>query len=427
MSRIYELPGYPRSMTTLLPRNSSAFATEALGAFPAIVIQGARQVGKSTFATQLLSGRNARFVTLDDATTRTVALGSPDALIEQAEDSTLVIDELQRAPELLLTIKAAIDRDRRSGRFVLTGSSNLLRLSRTPDSLAGRAVTVGLRGFSQGEWASRTDDVVARLIAGVELATFETAVNRADYIARIARGGYPEAGRLSGRLRASWFDSYVERLLERDVTDIAPRVDAGRIASVLRLLAANQAGELVKARVARDADVPETSISAYLDLLETMYITERLRPWTPNLTSREAGRAKVVVTDPGLALRVGRVSDQQLAALGSPHLGAAAEGFVVSELLKQRTWSEQEYDLFHFRDRDGIEVDVVVELRDGSVLAFEVKAGSTLKPEHFQGLRFLRDRLGDRFVGGYVLNTASHGVSFGDRLGALPIAALWEL
>lgn len=414
-------------MTALVPRHLDAFAREALKAFPAVVIQGARQVGKSTFATQILQERPARFLTLDDETTRAAAAESPDALIEQADDATLVIDELQRAPELLLTIKASIDRDRRPGRFVLTGSSNLLRLSRTPDSLAGRAVTVGLRGFSQGEWGGRIDDVVARIMDGFDVSSVETATTRTEYIERIARGGYPDAGKLAGRMRAAWFDSYVDRLLERDVTDIAPRVDPGRIAAVLRLLAANQAGELVKARVARDADVPETSISAYLDLLETMYIVDRLRPWTPNLTSREAGKPKVIVKDSGLALRVGRVTEQQLSIVGSPHLGAAVEGFVVSELLKQRSWSREEYDLFQFRDRAGVEVDIVIELHDGSVIAFEVKAGSTAKTEHFRGLRLLRDRLEERFLGGYVLNTATRGVSFGDRLGTMPIAALWEL
>ncbi|MFT4259652.1 ATP-binding protein [Microbacterium sp.] len=413
-------------MAALLPRHSASFAQEALRTFPAIVIQGARQVGKSTFAEQIVAA-GARLITLDDATTRAVASESPEALIEQASDATLVIDELQRAPELLLAIKASIDRDRRPGRFVLTGSSNLLRLSRTPDSLAGRAITVGLRGFSQGEWASTPEDFVAKLVDGVDAGRVESGVDRAGYIERIARGGYPEAGRLTGRMRASWFDSYVERLLERDVADIAPRVDPGRIAVVLRLLAASQAGELVKARVARDADVPETSVSAYIDLLETMYLVERLRPWTPNLTSREAGKPKMIVNDPGLALRVGRISEQQLSALGSPHLGAAVEGFVVSELFKQRGWSREEYDLFHFRDRTGIEVDIIVELRDGSVIALEVKSGSTLKQEHFRGLKFLRDKLGDRFLGGYVLNTASTGTRFGDRLAALPISALWEL
>lgn len=413
-------------MSPLLERHAHAFASDALRAFPALVIQGARQVGKSTFAHQLLTDPKTRFVTLDDAATRFAANEAPDDFIAQSTAGTLVIDELQRAPELLLAIKASIDRDRRPGRFVLTGSSNLLRLSRTPDSLAGRAVTIPLRGFSQGEWDERPDDIVSRIRRGIDPYDVSSAETRDGYIQRIARGGYPEAGRLSGRLRGSWFDSYIERLMERDVADLAPRIDARRIETVLRLLSANQSGELVKARLARDAEVPETSVTSYLDHLETLYLIDRLRPWTPNLTSREAGKPKLFVTDPGLALRIGRVAEEQLRAVGGVHLGSAMEGFVVTELLKQRTWSDTEYDLYHYRDRAGVEVDVIAELRDGSVLAFEIKAGSTAKPEHFRGLRFLRDRLGDRFLGGFVLNTASRGAVFGDRLGALPIAALWE-
>ena len=263
-------------------------------------------------------------------------------------------------------------------------------------------------------------------LRGIDPHDVESSETRDGYLQRIARGGYPEAGRLTGRLRGSWFDSYVERLMERDVADVAPRIDASRIATILRLLAANQSGELVKARLARDAGVPETSVTSYLDHLETLYLIDRLRPWTPNLTSRESGKSKLFVTDPGLALRIGRVTEEQLRVVGGVHLGSAMEGFVVTELLKQRTWSDAEYDLSHFRDRTGIEVDLIAELRDGSVIAFEIKAGSTTKAEHFRGLRFLRDRLGDRVLGGFVLNTASRGAVFGDRLAALPVAALWE-
>lgn len=414
-------------MEKLLARHIESFARDALQTFPALVIQGARQVGKSTFAMQLASDRPSRTLTLDDDDVRSAALAEPRAFVEQAGHDTMVIDEIQRAPELLLAIKASIDRDRRPGRFILTGSSNLLSLSRTPDSLAGRAVTVELKPLSVGEQLQQADDIIFRLKAGADAADFRSVDTRAGCIRLIAHGGYPEVGELHGRMRNAWFDSYVSRLLERDVRDIAPRVDRGRVATVLRLLAANQSGELVKARIARDADVPETSVTAYLDLLRTMYLVSTLPAWTPNLTSREAGRRKAIVGDSGLALRLGRISESQLEPLGNPHLGAALEGFVVAELMKQRSWSEQEYELFHFRDRDGIEVDIVAEFADGSVMAFEVKAMSTPRSDHFKGLRVLRDRLGDRFVGGYVLNTADSGVAMGDRLWALPVSALWEL
>src|SRR5690606_32110559 len=154
--------------------------------------------------------------------------------------------------------------------------------------------------------------------------------------------------------------------------------------------------------------------------------SETLRPWTPSLTSREVGRSKGFIVDSGLALRLARLGAEQLVPLTSAHIYQYVEGFVVGELMRQRSWSETEYELFHYRERSGIEVAVVLEFSDGAVIGIGLEAGSTVKPEHFAGLRVLRDKLGDRFLGGYVLNTAGQGMSFGERLAALPIAALWE-
>ncbi|MGA4506351.1 ATP-binding protein [Propionibacteriaceae bacterium G1746] len=414
-------------MTTLLRRALDTTAREALATFPAVVIQGARQVGKSTFAQMLVDGQPSRLITLDDPSAHSAARADPTGFVEQFQSGTLVIDELQRCPELVLPIKASIDRDRRPARFLLTGSSNLLRLPRTPDSLAGRAVTVVLNPLSRGELGESRDGLVSFLRAQPDVGDFPCTFTRSDYVAAIAQGGYPEVRGLNQRMRNLWFDSYLERLMDRDLADIAPRVDPGRISTVLRLLAAGQAGELVKSRIARDASIPETTVTGYLDLLETMYLTTRLPSWTPNLTSREVARPKAFVVDSGLSLRLSRVTEQQLLAVASPHMGAAMEGFVVGELFKQRGWSATEYDLFHYRDRAGLEVDVIVEFYDGSVMGFEVKSGATFKSEHFAGLRVLRDKLGPRFVGGYVLGTSTTAASFGDRLWGLPAAALWQL
>lgn len=414
-------------MDELIPRHALALTRDLLDAFTTVVVQGARQVGKSTFAELMVADRDHVRVTFDDEQSLTAALDDPRAFVEQVPNGTLVIDEVQRSPEIILPIKASIDRDRRPGRFVLTGSSDLLRLTRTPDSLAGRAVTVNLRGLSQGEIRRTPDDFLGRIRSSADITRFATQLSRADYAEIIAAGGYPEAHRLAPRLRAIWFDSYVERLLERDLSDIAPRIDPARVGSVLRLVAANQSGELVKARIARDAHIPESSVTSYLDLLETLYLVDVLRPWTANLTSRESSKPKTHITDPGLALRLARVTSSQLTSLTSPHIGAALEGLVVTELLKQRGWSTQEFELYHFRDRDGLEVDVVAEFVDGAVIGIEVKAASTAKTEHFKGLKALRDRLGDRFLGGYVMNTSQRGAFFGDRLWTVPAAALWEL
>lgn len=411
----------------LVPRHVEASAREMLATFPATVVQGARQVGKSTLAQQLAVGRDARLLTLDDEQTRTAAIEDPAGFVDQYPEGTLVVDEIQRHPELTLAIKASIDRNRRPGRFLLTGSSDLLRSRSTTDSLAGRAATIPLRPLSQGEIAGTTDDFAGRFRAGIRYPDFTSDTTRDDYAGAIVAGGYPAARGLAQRMRSIWFDSYADRLVRRDARELVNFTDPSRLMSLLRLIAANQAGELVKARYARDAGIPATSITSYLDTIEALFLVDVLRPWTPNLTSREAGKPKMSVADSGLAARLSRVTEQRLTPVDGTalHMGALMEGFVVGELLKQQSWSAEEYELFHYRSRDGLEVDVIMEFADGRVLGIEVKSGTTFRAEHFKGLRSLRDRLGDRFEGGIVLNTGATGYRFADRLNGLPVSSLW--
>lgn len=414
-------------MDALFPRGTTSIGRELLTAFPAVAVQGARQVGKSTLARQLVEGRTAVVVTLDDRRTRDAALADEVAFVEQSPDGVLVIDEVQREPELLLAIKASIDRDRRPGRFLLTGSADLLAVKGRTDSLAGRAATLRLRGLSQGELAGSPEDFVTAVRGGAHSRPFVTEWARADYVAALAQGGYPEVRGLAPRLRHVWLDSYLDRVLERDATLLPSGAQPRRLRSVLSLLAANQSGELVKARIADDADIPRNSITAYLDVLRSVYLVDELPPWTANLTRREIGRPKSFVGDSALALRLNRQTEQQLLPLTSDAIGGLFEAFVASELLKQRAWSEQDYQVFHFRDRNGVEVDLVLELDDGRVLALEVKASSTYRADQFAGLRFLKDKLGDRFVAGIVLGMSDTGYQYADRLYGLPASALWQL
>lgn len=349
--------------------------------------------------------------------------------MNQNADGLMVIDEIQRHPALTLAIKASIDRDRRPGRFLLTGSSDLLRSPRAGDSLAGRAVTVSLRALSQGESRGRRDDFVHAVRGAVDYPSVTSDVTREEYVRLVVGGGYPGVRERGARLRNIWFDGYLDRLVRRDARDLIDITDPNRLMSVLRLIAANQSGELVKARFAQDAGIPATSITSYLDTIEALFLVDLLRPWTPNLTSRETGRMKAAISDSGLASRLSRVTEGQLRPVDgtSRHLGGLMEGFVVGELLKQRSWSREEFELFHYRTGKGIEVDIVVEYADGSVLGIEVKSGASFKSEHFRGLRYLRDKLGDRFTAGIVLNTGDAGYRFSERLFGLPVAALWDL
>lgn len=419
------------AMSGLISRNATEIAAEILSAFPALTIDGARQVGKSTFAAMLADQHDdAQIVTLDDGAARDFARIDPEGFVNQNETGLLVIDEIQRAPDLLLPIKAAIDRARRPARFILTGSADLLRLERTPDSLAGRAISLRLHGLSQGEANGRREGFVDWFLRATssEPAAFTTPTTRDDYIRILAAGSYPELRRLSARLRDQWLESYLQRIVQLDARDVRQRVEPTRMVSILRLLAANQSGELVKKRIADAADLPASTVTGYLDTLQTLFLTDNLPPWTPNLTSREIGRPKVTIPDSALAMHLTQISPADLQPLiDNNHLGPLAEGLVVAELRKQQTWSNSRYRMFHYRDRDKVEVDLIIELPDRRILGVEVKAGRTYKAEHFKGLRFLADKLGDQFAGGFVLGTADHGVQIGQRLWGLPIAALWEL
>jgi uncharacterized protein len=258
-------------------------------------------------------------------------------------------------------------------------------------------------------------------------ADFATDWQREDYAVALARGGYPELQSMPERFRRTWVDGYLDRMMQRDAAEIAGPVSSERLRSVLRLVAANQAGELVKARLASQAEIPANSITTHLDLLRTLFLTTNLPPWTPNLTRRETGRPKAFVTDPALAMRLNLLTPDQVAPLtGREHLGALLEAFVAAELFKQKGWSQEDFELFHYRDRNGLEVDLVIEFGDGRVVGVEVKAAATLRSDDFAGLKSFADRVGPRFLAGFVVGTGDAGFQHSSRLFGLPVAALWQ-
>lgn len=417
-----------RSVVPILPRHLTKYARQVVDTFPIMVIQGARQVGKSTFAAMVVEDRPSVTYTLDDPHTLAAAKTDGPGFLGQHPDDTVIIDEVQRLPDLVLALKANVDRDRRPGRFILTGSADLLRLPGTPDSLAGRAVTVELRGLSRGEIARRPEDFCNALTRLDRPTDFTTRWTRHDYIDALAAGGYPEIRDMSARLRRSWLDSYLKRITTRDSLDVHHRTEPERLASLLRLLAANQSGELVKARLASSANIPASTITTYLDIARTLLIIDELPPWTGNLTGRETGRRKAFVTDSALALRLAGVAGEKLrTTIGNDHIGGMLEAFVVSELLKQREWSDSDFTIHHYRDRNGLEVDIVLELPDGRVVGIEVKSSTSFRGDHFNGLRKFAEKLGDRFLLGIVLNTGTAGYRYTENLWGLPISALWEL
>lgn len=415
-------------MNGYIPRHAAPLAKELLDYTPGLVIEGARQVGKSTLAAEIVRGRDAVVVTLDDRATRDAAEQDPQTFVARAGNGLMVIDEVQRLPGLTLAVKASIDADRRPGRFLLTGSSSLLRVRGLADSLAGRVARLHLYGLSQGEIGGRLDDFAAALDGYGSVPVDSAGIPATEYAGLIAQGSYPEFRNLPERLRNRRFDDYVRSLVERDLPELRREVQPVRAAALLRALAGNQGGELVKARLALDTSVPTGTITGYLDLLHNVGLVASIPPWTPNLAKREVGRPKAFVTDSGLALRLCRLTAEQLLLPDyAEALGRHLEGVVATELLKQQTWSSIDYELFHFRDRNGLEVDFVLELSGGGIIAIEVKASTGYRGGQFNGLRVLRDRLGDRFIAGIVLTRAGQGYQYADRLFGLPVSALWEL
>ncbi|GAA2828100.1 ATP-binding protein [Nonomuraea rubra] len=408
-----------------LPRHAERAVVEALGDTRVVLVNGARQCGKSTLVRRLAKGRTAEWRDLDAAVTRQAALTDPDGFVAFPE--LMVIDEIQRAPELLLAIKAQVDHDTRPGRYLLTGSSRLLDLKDLPDTLPGRMETIELWPFAQGEIDGTADRFVDAIFAEGPALRHYSEITRTGYADRLVRGGFPEAvARDNVRRRGRFFDSYVGDLIARDVRQLAQIERGPDMRALVRLLAGRSGQLLVANALSTELGVPASTVSRYLVLLEEVFLIKRIPAWSRNLTSRAIATPKVGFVDSGVAANVLGTDARGLVRPGGA-FGPLLEAFVLMELARQLTWSDEPADLYHYRTKDGAEVDAVLENRQGRVVGIEVKAASTVRAEDFKGLKHLADRLGDDFVAGVVLYTGTQTLPFGDRMRAMPVGALWEV
>lgn len=396
---------------------------EALADTPIVVLAGPRQAGKSTLGSHLVSERDGEWLTFDDTATLEAARTDPVGFVS-GRTGLLGIDEAQRLPELLLAIKAEIDRDRRPGRFLLTGSTRLLGAPNLADSLAGRMEALALWPFTQSELdrGATGPALIDRAFADELSQLHPLPSSRADVMERATAGGFLPALERSGRRRDSWYDSYVEGVIDREVRALADVAYLRELPRLLRLCAARTSGELNVSDIARDLGMSRTTVDTYLTHLEAVFLVHAIPAWSTNLTTRVVHRPKLAVADTGLAARLlgGRIrADADLA-------GRLVETFVAGELRAQAEWSQARPKLFHFRDRDGTEVDLVLESADGRVVGVEVKAGATVRAEDLRGLRLLEQRLGADFAAGIVLCAAPEPRHLGGKLWIMPISALWN-
>ncbi|GII75302.1 hypothetical protein Sru01_02840 [Sphaerisporangium rufum] len=410
----------------LYPRRAREMTREALADTRVVVVNGARQVGKSTLAHEIATATpGARELYLDEAAVRAAARLDPDGVVHH--EGLLLIDEIQRVPELLLSIKREVDLDPRPGRYLLTGSARLLGLRDIPDSLPGRSETIELWPLSQGEIDRRPDGFVDSVFRhGPDLKVPQSTLRRANYIERAIRGGYPEAvHRSTFRRRARFFESYISDLVHRDVRQVSDIERPADIRRLLNVLAGRMGGLAVIDNLSSDLGIARSTIKRYLDLLELIYVIHRIPAWSSNATTRAVATPKLIMVDSGLGAHLAGLTPGRVADVTAP-VGPLVENFALGEIERQLTWAEEPARLYHYRDRDGMEVDGILERASGEIVGIEVKAAETVRAEDFRGLQHLARRLGDRLIAGFVLYAGRQILPFGERMRALPLAALWE-
>lgn len=413
-------------------RHVKDLAKDILRYAPILVVQGARQVGKSTLLRQAFSGDNTIFVTLDDVDVRAFAEADPLSFVEQAPGKLLVIDELQRVPELMLALKASVDRDRRPGRFAVTGSTNLLRTPGVSDSLAGRAETLSVDPLSQGEIIERStpEDWVSWVLDGCNSSFKVQEPEKVDDVREcVLAGGYPEPLKRPHVQAQRWFRGYLDRLITHDARELSGTSKYPlHLEQMLRLFAAQGQAELVKAKMARGLGISETAMTDYIELAKTMYLVEELPSWGIGFSGRVVRRPKMSLVDTGLASYLSGLTPQKARQVGGFELfGAMLESFVVGELRKQQTWSDEEFRLFHYRQRDE-EVDIVIEFADGRVLLVEVKSAQHVDARAWKNLDSMMEKLGDRVVASVVLYLGDKHMAMSRAHGKVivtPVSSLW--
>jgi hypothetical protein len=410
----------------MIERHLTPLVAEALEDTPVVLLLGSRQVGKSTLAKALLGSRaEGRYTTLDDPAVQRAAEMDPGGFVSQAKGLT-VLDEIQLAPHLFRAIKLDVDRDRRPGRFLLTGSANVMVLPKLSESLAGRMELVTLEGLSQGEILGHSGNLVDRLFDADAPESQHLESDREALIAAILAGGFPESReRAPGRRRSQWFDSYIQTLLQRDVRDLSQIEGIAQLPRILELLSVRSSGLLNLAELSRTLGIPLNTLKRYLNLLEALYILTTLPAWSSHLGKRLVKAPKLMLRDTGLMAHL--LGAEQGRLQHDPELlGGLLETFVAGEVRKLLGWARNRVKLFHYRTLPGREVDLLMERADGLVVGLEVKASASIQPGDFRGLRDLAETLGPAFHLGVVLYTGSETLPFGPKMWAMPVSALWQ-
>lgn len=414
----------------LVDRRVHAVALERFRESPVLLLEGPRAVGKSTLLRQLAAEIGGQVLDLDDLDTRAAVARDPATMLDTTRP--VLIDEYQHAPIVLDAIKARLNKSGHPGQFILTGSARHESLPRTAQALTGRLQRVQILPLAQSEIEGTQPDLLRRLLHTPDdvVPATPSATSREDYIQRVVRGGFPLAlASVNDRSRARWIDDYVRLTLERDVQDLSKVRQAHTLPLILERAADQSAQILNTTRIADGTGIDAKTARDYLRLLEAVFLLRILPAWDRTLTKRTNARPKAHLIDTGICTRLLRLTTEKLARREPAALtefGHVLETFVIGELLKEVTWTEEIAGYGHWRTKDHTEVDLVLESEDGAVIAFEVKAAARVSGDDFSGLRKLRDILGNSFVAGVALYTGERSYTYDDRLHVMPIDRLWR-
>lgn len=409
----------------MFKRHIKPYLAKALERSPVVLLNGARQVGKSTLVKEFQKEKDYTYLTFDDETVYIAAKNDPTGFINSLQ-KPVIIDEVQRVPEIFLPIKIDVDNNRVAGRYLLTGSANPLLIPHLGDSLAGRMEIVDLMPLSQGEITGTIESWIDTAFSSKSFMQPQEIMSKKTLYQKIITGGYPSSVLASNdENRDAWMRSYINLLLQRDIKDLAQIEKITELPNLLKILAHRASNLLNVAEISRECKMVAQTVHRYIALLQTIFIITLQQSWHSNLSLRYIKSPKVYLVDSGLlsyllGINLERSFTEQVA------MGKVLENFMLNELKKQATWSKTGPDGYHFRTTSGTEVDILLENRQGEIVGIEVKSAEKISPDDFKGLKLLAQNMDQKFIKGIVFYCGSQVVPFGDKLWALPITCLWQ-
>ncbi|MBI5346718.1 MAG: ATP-binding protein [Chlamydiae bacterium] len=409
----------------MLKRHIKKILFEALEYMPVVLLRGARQTGKTTLVKSLLLEDGYKYISFDHIPSLMSAKNDPVGFISNLE-KPIILDEIQRVPELFLPIKTDVDENRKPGRYILTGSADPLLVPKLGDSLAGRMRLLNLWPLSQGEILGIEENFLERAFSSAPILTrTNIPCSKKDLLERCFNGGYPAPLNMTKEQRQNWFNDYISLVLQKDLLDLSQIENITNVPNLLTLLASRVGGLLNTEELSRSLKLSSMTLARYMDLLKALFLIYLLPPWSSNLGKRITKSSKIYLTDTALQLYLLNMDMDHI--IKDLNLwGKVIENFVILELLKQLSWTRLNIKMYHYREYSGSEIDVILEGPGKDLVAIEIKSSESISSDDFKGLRAFQGLVKEKFLRGFLLYGGNTVLPFGDKLTALPISSLWS-